>query len=309
MKQVLIMLVLVVAALAQTGSIQITPNTPTLFADSDYLVSYYTFHPLPADATFLLDFSNTYITVPNATLNVTAEIKDQAVSGATGSCSNGQCTLQLNNAADANTNIKLTIGQLRNPYFIMQQNITTKVTFNASYKEDSSWSILANLYTPMAITANSMTQSNYGVGNTGVTYVFSFSLPMTPANPQLMVTIPDQVQVDGLSTSLSFYGSVQNMAPVFFNNILIFQLVTAAANSTDPSGAVLLNISGLTNPQSMGSSSSFIIQLLQPTVPGSSMSCANCIVSEVETGLLAKSIVPGNIITLNFASTDPAISA
>ena len=39
------------------------------------------------------------------------------------------------------------------------------------------------------------------------------------------------------------------------------------------------------------------------------MSCANCIVSEVNSGLQASSTVPGNIITLNFASTDPNINA
>ena len=124
-----------------------------------------------------------------------------------------------------------------------------------------------------------------------------------------MLTIPSQVQVNGLQTSLSFYGSVQNVAPIFFNNVVIFQLVTAAANSTDPNGFVLLNVSGLTNPQSMGNSSSFIIQLLEPTVPGSGASCPNCIVSEVNSGLEARSTVPGNIVTLNFASTDPNINA
>ena len=294
---------------AQTGSIQITPNTPTLFSDSTYLVSYYTFHPLPSNATFLLDFTNTYITIPNGTLTVSGKVAGIDVSGANGSCSNNQCSLMLNNAASANTNIQLTIGTLRNPYFRMQQNITTTVTFNQSYTEHSAWSIVATLYTPMPITSNGMEQSNYGVGNTGVTYRFNFSLPMTPANPQLMLTIPSQVQVNGLQSSLSFYGTVQNQAPVFFNNIAIFQIITATQNSTDPNGFILLNISGLINPQSMGSSDSFVVQLMQPTVPGSSLSCTNCIISELSSGLVGKSTVPGNIITLNFASTNPDISA
>ena len=134
--------------------------------------------------------SSTYITTPEGALTTSATIAGQTVTGATGSCANSKCTLMLNNAASANTNIQITIGQLRNPYFLMQQNITTQVTFNSSYQENSAWSIVSSLYTPMAITANSLTQSNYGVGNTGVTYAFNFSLPMTPANPRLMLTIP-----------------------------------------------------------------------------------------------------------------------
>ncbi len=57
----------------------------------------------------------------------------------------------------------------------------------------------------MAITLNSMSQSNYGVGNRDVTYTFNLSLPMTPANPQLTITFPSQVGVGNLQSSLTFY--------------------------------------------------------------------------------------------------------
>lgn len=72
----------------------------------------------------------------------------------------------------------------------MNQPTSTKVTFNSSYQENLNWTIPASYYTPLSITLNSMNQSNYGVGNTGVTYTFNLSLPMTPNNPQLAVTFP-----------------------------------------------------------------------------------------------------------------------
>jgi len=102
--------------------------------------------------------------------------------------------------------------------------------------------------------------------------------------------------------------SIQNTPPVFFTNIMIFQITTPATNSTSPSGFVSLNISGIVNPQSIGSSSSFIIQLLIPTLPGSTTSCQNCLVAQIDSGLIARSTVPGNIITLSFASTNTSIN-
>lgn len=159
----------------------------------------------------------------------------------------------------------------------------------------------------MPITLNSMKQSNYGVGNTDVSYTFNFSISMTPTNPQLSIVIPPQITVGVINSALSFYGNIQNIPPVFTNNILIFNLVTPATNTTDPNGFVLLTISGLTNPQSMGNSSSFTIQLLTLTFPGTSSSCTNCIVSQINSGLVAQSTVPGNILTLTFGSTNTAI--
>lgn len=88
----------------------------------------------------------------------------------------------------------------------MNQPMTTRVTFNASYQENLSWTIPGSYYTPLPIVLNSMSQSNYGVGNTGVTYTFNLSLPMTPSNPQLAVNFPSQVGIGNLVTTISFYG-------------------------------------------------------------------------------------------------------
>jgi len=89
--------------------------------------------------------------------------------------------------------------------------------------------------------------------------------------------------------------------------LIIFAVVTPASNSTNSSGYVYLTISGLTNPQSMGNSSSFIIQLLTTTLPGTSTSCTNCLVAQVNSQLIAQSTVPGNIATINFLSSNTLI--
>lgn len=128
-----ILLLLVIGVLSQAGSIQITPNVPTLYASSTYLVSYYTFYNMPSSATFLLNFTRTYITIPNGNLTITATVASVAVSGANASCSNSICTLKLNKNVVANTNIQFTIGNFTNPYFIQPQTITANVTFNSSY--------------------------------------------------------------------------------------------------------------------------------------------------------------------------------
>lgn len=57
----------------------------------------------------------------------------------------------------------------------------------------------------------------------------------------------------------------------------------------------------------MGNSTSFIIQLLTTTFPGTTTSCTNCIVAQVNTQLIAESTVPGNIATINFLSSNTLI--
>jgi len=132
-KQAAILLLLLTLAAAQQGSLQVTPLNSVLFANSNYQVSYYTFKTLPSSATFLLDFTSTYIVVPNTTLNVTASVGSSSVNGATGTCSSSKCTLKLNNQVAANSNLSFVVGNLQNPYFLMNQTIVTIITFNSSY--------------------------------------------------------------------------------------------------------------------------------------------------------------------------------
>lgn len=149
-----------------------------------------------------------------------------------------------------------------------------------------------------------MSQSNYGVGNTDVTYTFNLTVPMTPSNPQLSVTIPSQVDTGNLQTSLSFYNSIQNINPYVIGKILLFPVVVT---STNTSGTIFLTVSGLVNPKSIGSSGSFIILLQLSSLPGSSTSCSGCTVATIDAGLLARSTVPGNINTLSLGSSNTLV--
>jgi hypothetical protein len=198
-------LLLVWLAWSQTGSLQVQPVTRALSSSSNYTLTYYTFYNLPSGATFLLDFSSTYITVPSATINSSATIQSIPSASSTANCSSSKCTLMLNQAVTAYSSVVFTFGALTNPYFLMNQTIMVTVTFNASYKENLNSTISGTQYTPLTVVLNNMVQSNYGVGNTEVTYTFNLTLPMTPKDPQLAVTLPSQVGIGNLQTTLSFY--------------------------------------------------------------------------------------------------------
>jgi hypothetical protein len=198
-------LLLIWLAWSQTGSLQVQPVTRVLSSSSNYTLTYYTFYNLPSGATFLLDFSSTYITVPSATINSSATIQSTPSASSTANCSSSKCTLMLNQAVTAYSSVVFTFGALTNPYFLMNQTIMVTVTFNASYKENLNSTISGTQYTPLTVVLNNMVQSNYGVGNTEVTYTFNLTLPMTPKDPQLAVTLPSQVGIGNLQTTLSFY--------------------------------------------------------------------------------------------------------
>ena len=207
MLKALLLILLVATSYSQTGSIQVTPITPTLWTQSSYLVSYYTTANMPSTCTFALNFTNTFITLPTGTINTSATVNGAAVTGANGTCSGFICTLRLNRNVAGGSTIRFTIGSFTNPYFLRAQPITANVTFNSSYSESPTWSIPPDMYSPMAITSNSLTQSDYGVGNTNVNYLFNFSVPMSPATVQLSLTMPTQVSVGTLQTSLVYYGT------------------------------------------------------------------------------------------------------
>jgi len=59
----------------------------------------------------------------------------------------------------------------------------------------------------MPIKMNSYSQSNYGVGNTNITYNFNFAISMAPPEVQFSITIPPQVSVDTIKPVLIFYGT------------------------------------------------------------------------------------------------------
>lgn len=100
---------------------------------------------------------------------------------------------------------------------------------------------------------------------------------------------------------------MQYAIPVFVGNIIVLTFTTNFTAATSPSGFILLNVSGLTNPQSIGQSNSFILQILVPTLPGTMTTCSNCAVAQLTGSLFAKSTVPGNIQTINMFSSNSVI--
>ena len=67
-------------------------------------------------------------------------------------------------------------------------------------------------------------------------------------------------------------------------------------------------MSGLINPQSIGTSSSFVFLLQLPSLPNAGGSCSSCKIAAITTNLLAKSTVPGNVVTLSMNSSNTAIN-
>ena len=133
MSKNIILLFLIALAVSQQGSLQVMPTTTTLFSNSTYTFSYYTMHAMPSTATITLDFTNTYIEVPDAIMNATGSIQGSQVSGVTAVCAYLICTLKMNNAVSQLRNMSITFGLLTNPYFRNKQTISSQVQFNSSY--------------------------------------------------------------------------------------------------------------------------------------------------------------------------------
>jgi len=95
---------------------------------------------------------------------------------------------------------------------------------------------------------------------------------------------------------------IQNVAPTIFNKNLLFNLVVTPTNNTSPNGYIFVNISGLSNPQYIGNSTSFIIQFLETQTNAGQ--CVGCVIAEVRTGIFAQSTTAGDILIFSFSSSN-----
>lgn len=187
---ILLFLLFIVSLSQSSGSIQLAPVNSTLYASTSYTLSYFAISALPSSTNFTIDFTSSAMGITNGNLTLSATIGSTAGSGLTGACWNSKCWMRLNQATANNVKITFTFGMLRNPYFLASQQVSVMVWYNSSYNETNSYTINSIVYVPMNITLNSFTQSDYGVGNTNVTYIFNLSVPYTPAQPSLSVIIP-----------------------------------------------------------------------------------------------------------------------
>jgi hypothetical protein len=90
------------------------------------------------------------------------------------------------------------------------------------------------------------------------------------------------------------------------SNIIILSTIAAINNS--PNGFMLLKITGFINPQYIGNSSNFLIQMLQQFTSNNT-NCANCRVAELFTPLQATSTTSGDIVVSIFNSTNLFVNA
>lgn len=80
------------------------------------------------------------------------------------------------------------------------------------------------------------------------------------------------------------------------------------ASASNSSGIIFMTVGGLVNPKSIGNSSSFSITIQLSSLP-SGGSCTGCTVATVNSNILARSTVPGNIETISFQNSDKQVNA
>jgi hypothetical protein len=74
--------------------------------------------------------------------------------------------------------------------YLFPQTLYVSIYFNTSLSFNHTTIIPSSNYQPMSMIINSITQSDYGVGYTPVTYNFNISLYYISQNMQMQVTIP-----------------------------------------------------------------------------------------------------------------------
>lgn len=87
-------------------------------------------------------------------------------------------------------------------------------------------------------------------------------------------------------------------------SLLIFNLQIDTISN--PTGFMLLKLSGLGNPRFLGNSSSFKITFVETTAI---TNCANCKIAELSSNLTIESRVPGDVIAVSIDSSNKYISA
>lgn len=120
----------------------------------------------------------------------------------------------------------------------------------------------------------------------------------------MQVTIPPEITFTSIASELSFYSTIQNSVPMQVQSLLIFNLqIDTIAN---PTGFMLLKLSGLGNPRFLGNSSSFKITFVETSAI---TNCANCKIAELSSNLTIESRVPGDVIAVSIDSSNKYISA
>lgn len=101
--------------------------------------------------------------------------------------------------------------------------------------------------------------------------------------------------------------SKQTTTNMAISGVMSYTFVVNTTNRNSSNGFIDLTVTGFINPKSIGSSSSFRIQMNIPNFPGTVNSCSACTIASISTNLFAQSTVPGNIVGNNFISNNTLI--
>lgn len=84
--------------------------------------------------------------------------------------------------------------------FLHQQIVAVLVFFNSSSQYNYNVIIPSSNYQPMSMVVNRITESDYGVGYTPVSYTFNISLYYISKNMQMQVTIPPEITFTSITS-------------------------------------------------------------------------------------------------------------
>jgi hypothetical protein len=299
----ILLLVLVVVLCNSQLAPQFSVSNPVLSSVTSYKLNYYSSNSLTTSTSFNVNFNQSYLRIPDGINNCTIKIGSIIAPSPICNCTSRACTFRPMMTSDPRT-VEIEIQNITNPTFIFQQVLNVMVYFTASVSFTFSVIIPPNTYQTMPININSIKQSDYGVGYTPVSYAFNISLSYISKNMQMLVTIPSEITYSSISSDLSFYNTIQNINPLQVQYLLIYPLQIDTI--LNPTGFMLLNLSGLGNPRFLGNSSSFKFTFVETNAVSN---CANCKIAEVSTGVAVESRVPGDVIAVSIESSNRAISS
>lgn len=168
---------------------QLSVSNPTLGLVTTYKLNYYPQNNLTTSTTFTVNFSQSSLKVPDGINNCTIRLAGVNTLAPYCQCSNRVCTFKPMTASAPQV-VDIEIQNVTNPFYLSQQNLTVFIYFTSTVSFNYSLGIPSNTYTPMPMTINKLTQSDYGVGNTPVSYTFNISLMYISKNMQMQILIP-----------------------------------------------------------------------------------------------------------------------
>lgn len=189
-KILIVSLILLVSLSISQAPPQFSIANPVLGSTTTYKLSYISSINLNSATTFTVDFSLSFIRIPNGTNNCLIIVNGLTLSSPNCSCLSLVCTFKPNHSSGPNAVMEITIGNVNNPYFAYNQATNVHIYYSLSANYNFSVIILSSNYQPMPMIVNHVKQTDYGVGFTPATYEFNISLSYISKDMQMQVVIP-----------------------------------------------------------------------------------------------------------------------